>query len=105
MVAGLKIADLCVAAGSVRIFGGTGGRDRGNGLLVGFDDDVFVVDFAEDTGERGCGRLVVRLACGLLSAPGISTSSGIAAAGVPNAWAADNLGETGKASQQNQGWK
>ena len=105
VVAGLKIADLCVAAGSVRIFGGAGGRDGGNSLLVRLDDDVFVVDFAEDTGERGCSGLVVTLASRLLTGSGISSSSRIIAAGIPDAWAADNLSPNGKASQQNQGWK
>jgi class 3 adenylate cyclase len=104
VVAGLKITDLCVAAGSVGVFGGTGDRNRGDGLVVGFDDDVFFVDFAQNSGERGGGGRVVTLACRLLSATGISPSR-IAAARVSDAWAADDLCQKGKASQQDQSRK
>ena len=83
MVTGLEIADRGFAAGSVGVFGGTGDRDRGDGLLVGLDNDVFFVDFAQDSGERGGGGLVVTLDWGLLSAP--ISSSRIAAARVPDA--------------------
>lgn len=99
VVAGLEITDLGFAAGSVGVFGGTGDRNRGNGLVVGLDNDVFFVDFAQNSRERGSGGRVRTLACGLLSATGIA-SSRIAAARVSDAWAADNLGQKGKASQQ-----
>jgi hypothetical protein len=102
VVAGLKIADLRVDTGSVGVFSGTGDRNRGNGLVVGFDNNVFFVDFAQNSGERGGGGRVVTLAWRLLGATGVSSSPRIAAAGVPDAWAADDLRQQGKPSQQNQ---
>lgn len=104
VVAGLKIADFGVGAGSVGEFGGTWGRDRGDVLVVGLDDDVFILNFAQNSGERG-GVGLISLARRTLTALGIALSSRIAAAGVPNTRADDNLGRTGQGSQQNQGRK
>jgi hypothetical protein len=50
VVAGLEIADPGFAAGSIGVFGGTGDRDSGDGLLVRLDDDVFFVDLAQNPG-------------------------------------------------------
>ena len=50
VVAGLKIANFGVAAGRVGVFGGTGGRDGRDVLVVGLDDDVFILDFTQDSG-------------------------------------------------------
>jgi hypothetical protein len=105
MVAGLEVADLCFPTGGGSEFGGAGGGDRGDGLVVlGLDDHVFfVVDSAQDSRERFCGRLVRGLARGSLI-PGISPTARIAATGVSDAGAADHdLGQTGQAGHHDQG--
>jgi hypothetical protein len=104
VVAGLEVADLRFTTGGGGEFGGTGGGYGGDGLVVlGLEDDVFVVDSAQDSRERFCGRLVRGLARGALISR-ISPTARIAATGVPDAGAADHdLGQTGKAGQHDQG--
>jgi hypothetical protein len=96
MIAGLKIADLCRTAGCADVFGRTRNRNGGDGLVVGLDDDVFVLDFPQHPDLQG-GR-VVRLAHWWLTALRIAPAR-ISAAGISHPRNND-LAEAGDAGQQ-----
>jgi hypothetical protein len=51
VIARLKITDLRRAAGRADVFGRIRDRDRGDRLVVGFDDDILVPDVAQYPGE------------------------------------------------------
>lgn len=71
MIARLEIADLHRFARTADVFGGTGNLDCGNGLIVGFDDDVVVFDLPQHAGDAvdAAGWIV---AAGSGSLPGLA---------------------------------
>ncbi len=105
MIPGLKIADLRGPAGSVGVFGRTGGRNSADRLVVGLDDDVIVINFPQNPREAGrvVGRVArpalgVRILLRIPTAAGI-TPTRVSAAGVTHAWT-DDLADAGKSCQQ-----
>jgi hypothetical protein len=101
VIAGLKIADLRGTAGSIGIFCGTGGRDGRDGLVVGFDDYIFVIDLPHYSGQAGGRRLVVRLAHRPLVAS--IPPARITATRISDIRAEYDLADARQADQQNQG--
>jgi hypothetical protein len=108
VIAGLKVADLCGAAGIADVFSRVR-RDGCDRLVVGLDDDIFVADAPQYAVERG---LIVGLIVGLSAARRISRTTalrippaaripttGIAATGV-SAAGNDDLAKAGNAGQQ-----
>jgi hypothetical protein len=51
VIARLKIADLCRTARNAYVFGRLGGRDGGDGLVVGLNDDVVLSNAPQHPSE------------------------------------------------------
>ena len=98
MIARLKIADLCRTALRVVVFGRARGGNRGDRLVVAFDDDVIVANFPQHPDKRG-GGLVVRLTSGLLPALGVPPATRISTTGKSDP-GNDDLAETAAAQEE-----
>jgi hypothetical protein len=102
VIARLKIADLCRTARDAYIFRRLRGRDSGDGLVVGLNDDVVLSNTPQHPSERhpGLVSLAIRR---LMSRSALRIRSAwISATGISNA-GSDDLAKTGNPGQQEKG--
>src|ERR1700689_1274282 len=102
VIARLKIADLYRTARNAYVFRRLRGRNSGDGLVVGLNDDIIFPNAPQHPGEcrRGLIRPVIRR---LTSRSALRIpSAGISTTGISNA-GSDDLAKTGNSGQQQKG--
>jgi hypothetical protein len=84
VIARLKIANLYGLAGSADVFGRPPSGNRGNVLVVGLNNDIFVINLPQHPVERGRRRLRARprLLLARRITPSRVSLAGVSAAGV-----------------------
>jgi hypothetical protein len=98
VIARLKIADLCGTARSTYVFSRTPRGNGGDCLVIGLDNDIFVLDFPQHTGKRG--RIVLVAGPGCLRRTSRMSPSPLARI---SASGNDDLAKAGNAGQQENG--
>lgn len=112
VIARLKIADFGGTARSIDIFGRARDRNGGDCLVVGLDNEIFVLDFPQHPGE--CSRavgllagprslLASRLLASRIPLAGVSAAGGISATRISTTTGKNDLAPSGKAGQQEDG--
>ena len=103
VIPGLKIANLCGSAGNTEVFSRFRGRDGGDRLVLGLNDEVVIPDASQHPDER-C-RSLLRLAIRRLTswaalriASARISATRISATGISDA--GNDLAKTGNAGQQ-----
>jgi hypothetical protein len=101
VIAGLKIADLRVAAGRANVFRGARNRNGGDRLVVGLDDDSLFPNVPQYPGE--CSRVRLTPLHRTTRAPLLwIPPAGVSSTGISHAWN-DDLAKAGNAGQQENG--